>query len=193
VTARANNTSDYELEREFGDYTSSGMPWSGFGAKAYMCREFSVRELHRRLSDGSIESYIKDPNSGELMRISQTAWQNHPFWYDTIRGRLIHASARDGMQEFNGRSVFLKRSAVEKHLTGAVRRKPASQIAACQAWLEKLLRATPGARPRPKGQLREEAMVRFRVTWREFDKCWIIAHQAVPEATWRHPGAPKKS
>ena len=95
VTARANITSDYELEREFGDYASLGMPWNGVGAKAYLCREFSVRELHRRLSEGSIELYIKDPKSGELMRISQAAWRNHPYWYDTIRGGSIHASACD--------------------------------------------------------------------------------------------------
>jgi hypothetical protein len=193
VTARVNITSDYELEREFGDYTSFGMPWNGVGAKAYLCREFSVRELHRRLSDGSIEPYIKDPKSGELMRISQTAWRNHPLWYDTIRGGSIHASACDGMEEFNSQSVFLKRSVVEKHITGAIRRKPASLMAASQAWLEGLLRATPGARPKPKRQLREEAKVRFRVTWREFDECWKAANQAVPEATWRRPGAPKKS
>ena len=97
------------------------------------------------------------------------------------------------MEEFNGRLVFLKRSVLEKHLTGAMRRKPASLIAACQAWLEGLLRATPGARPKPKRQLLEEATVRFRVTWREFDECWKVANQAVPEATWRRPGAPKKS
>jgi hypothetical protein len=192
VTARAKNTSDYELEREFGDYTSLGMPWDGIGAKAYLRREFSVRELQRRLSDGSIESYIKDPKSGELMRISPTAWRNHPLWYDTIRGGSIHASACDGMEEFNRRSVFLKRSVVKKHLTGAIRRKPASLMAACQAWLEDLLRATPGARPKPKRQLREEAMVRFRVTWREFDECWKIANQAVPEAIPEHRRNPKQ-
>jgi hypothetical protein len=193
VTARAKITSDYELEREFGDYTSSGMPWSGFAAKAYLCREFSVRELHRRLSDGSIEPYIKDPRSGELMRIPQTAWRNHPLWYETIRGGAIHASACDGMEVFDGQSVFVKRSVVEEHIADVKRRKPASLIAACQAWLEGLLRATPRARPKPKRQLREEARVRFRISWREFDECWEIANQAVPEATWRRPGAPKKS
>jgi hypothetical protein len=193
VTARANITSDYELEREFGDYTSLGMPWSDFSAKAYLCCEFSVRELHRGLSDGSIEPYIKDPRSGELMRIPQTAWRNYPLWYETIRGGSIHASACDGMEEFDGQSVFLKRSVVEKHITGAMRRKPASLKVACQVWLKGLLRATPGVRPKPKRQLRDEAKVRFRVSWREFDECWKIANQAVPEATWLRPGAPKKS
>jgi hypothetical protein len=193
VTARANITSEYELEREFGDYTSLGMPSSGFGAKAFLCREFSVGEWHRKLSDGSIEPYIKDRGTGELMRIPHTAWRNHPLWYETIRGGSIHASACDGMEAFDGQSVFLKRSVVEKHIAEARRRRPASLKAACQAWLEGLVRATPGARPKPKRELRKEASARFRVTWREFNECWRIANQAVLEATWRRPGAPKKS
>jgi len=193
VAARAKITSDYELEREFDDYVSQGPVWQTRSGKHYMCREFAIRELHRRLCDGSIEPYIKDPKSGELVRIPQGAWRNHPLWCQTIRGGVVHATAGDRMQDFNGRSVFLKRSVVEKDITDALRRKPASMIAACQAWLEALLRASPGARPKPKHQLREEAKVKFRVTWREFDECWKVANQAVPESTWRRPGAPKKS
>jgi hypothetical protein len=191
VTARANITSDYELEREFGDYTSLAMLWSGFSAKAYLRCEFSVREWHLSLSDGSIEPYIKDPRSGELMRI--TAWRNYPLWYETIRGGSIHASACDGLEAFDGQLVFLKRSVVEKHIAGAMRRRPASLKVACQAWLESLVRANPGARPRPKRELLKEAKLRFGVTWRDFNECWRIANQTVPEATWRRPGAPKKS
>jgi hypothetical protein len=193
VTTRAENTLDYELEREFGDYASFGEPWNGPGARPYLCREFAVRELYRGLSDGSIEAYIEDASSGTLMRIRQEAWRNHPRWSHTIRGGMIHATACDGMEEFNGRSVFLTRSAVEQRLTDVRRRKPASLKAACQAWLEDRVRATPDARPKPKEQLREEAMAKFRVTWREFNECWKVANQAVPESTWRRPGAPKKS
>jgi hypothetical protein len=193
VTARAENTLDYELEREFGDYASFGGPWNGPGARPYLCREFAVRELYRGLSGGSIEAYIEDARSGKLTRIRQGAWRNHPLWPHTIRGGMIHATACDGMEEFNGRSVFLKRSTVEQHLTDVRRRKPASMKAACQACLEDRIRATPGAPPKSKSHLREEAMAKFRVTWREFNECWKVANQAVPESTWRRPGAPKKS
>jgi hypothetical protein len=193
VTARAENTLDYELEREFGDYASFSGLWNGPGARPYLCREFAVRELYRGLSGGSIDAYIEDARSGTLMRIRQGAWQNHALWSHTIRGGMIHATACDDMEEFNGRSVFLKRSAVEQRLTDVRRLKPAALKATCQAWLEDRIRATPGARPKPKRQLLQEAKAKFRVTWREFDECWKLANQAVPESTWRRPGAPKKS
>jgi hypothetical protein len=177
VTARAENTLDYELEREFGDYASLDEPWNAPGARPYLCRVFAVRELYRGLSGGSIEAYIEDARSGTLMRIWQEAWRNHALWSHTI----------------NGRSVFLKRSAVEQHLTDLRRRKPAALKGACQAWLEDRIRAAPGARPKSKSHLREEAKAKFRATWREFDECWKVANQAVPESAWRRPGAPKKS
>jgi hypothetical protein len=60
VTARAENTLDYELEREFGDYASFGGPWNGPGAGPYLCREFAVRELYRGLSGGSIEAAVPE-------------------------------------------------------------------------------------------------------------------------------------
>jgi len=193
VTARANISSDYELAKEFGDYESQAADWLVGDAKKSLRVEFAARELHRRLSDGSIETYVRDSKSGELMRIPQGAWRHHPFWYHTIRGGVVHGSACDPMLAFDGQTVFLKRPLVDEYLTKAVRRKPASEIAACEAWLEGLLRATPAARPKPKNQLREEAMARFHVSWREFNECWKVVNQAVPQSTWRRPGAPKKS
>src|SRR5262249_18462910 len=147
VTARAENTLDYELEREFGDYASFGEPWNGPSARPYLCREFAVRELYRGLSGGSIGAFTEDARCGTLMRTGKETWRIHPFWPHTIGGGRIHATACDDMEEFNGRSVFLKRSAVEQHLADVRRRKPAAMKAACQAWLEDRIRATPGARP----------------------------------------------
>ena len=53
VAARAKITSDYELEREFGDYKSFEL-WNGPALRSYLSRELSVCELHRKLIEGSI-------------------------------------------------------------------------------------------------------------------------------------------
>ena len=193
VGLRAKIISDYELQREFGDYTSRGEPWNGAGGKPYLCRELAVRELYRKLIEGSITAYIQDQASGEMMRLLQEAWKPLAFWRQTLCAGVIHAAACEAMEKFNGRTVFLKRSVAEQYLASVTRRKPASMKADCRAWLEGLVRASPENRVKPKDQLRREAKVKFGVTWREFNECWKVVNQVVPESTWRRPGAPKKS
>jgi hypothetical protein len=195
VAARAKDISDYELQREFGDYEALDEYWKSPAVRPYLRRELSIRELYRALVDGSMEAYVRDPRSAEILRLPQGEWRTHGFWWQTICGGEIRATAGERLLSFNGKTVLLTRAAFELWIkdADAKRRKPASMRAACQTWLEKLMRASPHQRPKAKQKLREEAKTKFGVTWREFDECWVAVNQAVPEATWRNPGAPKKS
>jgi hypothetical protein len=176
VAARADIISDYELQREFGDYEAWGEYWQTPAVRPYLRRELSISELFRALIDGSIQAYVRDPRSAEILRLPHGEWRTHSFWWQTICGGEIRATAGERLSSFNGKIVLLTRAALELWIkqAKAKRRKPASTKVDYQVWLEKLMRASPHQRPKAKQKLRE-------------------ANQAVPEATWRNPGAPKKS
>jgi len=193
VAARAKIMTDFELEREFGDCESFGEAWKGSGGRSYLCHELAVRELYRKFIDGSIETFVRDSVSGEILRLPEWVWQHHGLWRQTICGGVVRATACEELLEFNDKLIALNQAAFERYMVDAKRRKPASMKEACQNWLENLLRNSPHKRPKTKAKLREEAMARFGVTWREFDACWKAADKAVPDANWRRPGAPKKS
>jgi hypothetical protein len=193
IRARAELVSYRESRREFDYYAHLGVPLDDADAEPYLHREAAVRDLHCSVSEGLIDTYFCDRDTRELMRIPREAWRNLPFWRETIIGGEIQTTACDGMKGLAGQSVFLKRADFEKYLVDVAHRKPASMKADCQFWLERLLRTIPRARRKAKSGLREEAITRFGVTWREFAACWSLANQAVPEAAARRPGRPKKT
>ena len=193
ITWRAGQVANSELEMMFPHFESRGEPWDRPHGRQYLQVELAVRTTYRDLTRGDMVAYVRDPASQELLRILPGAWRGHSLHDQTLRRGVIHAAACDPMQQIDGATVLVERSAVEDFTRAIKRRKPTSMKRACQDWLEGLLRANPHQRSMPKAQMRDEAVAKFGVTWRQFDACWQAANQAVPEATWRRPGAPKKS
>lgn len=189
VAARSATASHHELLSEFGDFESNEL-FRGVSGRSYLSREYSVRDLYRKLNAGSVEGFLQDPRSGEVRRLPREMWHRLAFWQDTLRSGVIRAAACEPLERYNGVCVFVRREAVVKNRQ---RRKPATMKAMCKHWLEGLVRASPQERTKTKSELRKEARARFGITWREFQECWKAVFELVPEATWRAAGAPRKS
>jgi len=53
------------------------------------------------------------------------------------------------------------------------------------------MRESPARRPKPKSELRDEAVRRFGVSGRKFDRIWDDKRK-LTGANWGEPGAPPK-
>jgi hypothetical protein len=162
-------------------------PASLFWAK----REFAINDLYAALCDGSLLAMVRDPVSGEMFKLTTSDWRGAAFWRYIIIGGRVHAAACEDIERHDGRRVLIEEVAFDLWLKKQVRCRPQPAEEACGKWLEGLMRTSPERRPKPKAKLRDEAVRKFGVPGRKFDRIWDDKRK-ITGANWGDPGAPTK-
>jgi hypothetical protein len=63
--------------------------------------------LHETLRDGVLDGYVRDPDTGELFRLSGTDWHSLRLWRETIISGFVRAWPEDLLVRHEGRRVLL--------------------------------------------------------------------------------------
>jgi hypothetical protein len=104
--------------------------------------------------------------------------EEHPYWEKAHRERPFVEEA--AFEAWLGK----QQAELQQKQTIAAEHK-------CQNWLESEMRASPDRRPKNKESFREEAIGRFNVSGRGFDRAWDNAISATAVA-WGRGGRPRK-
>ena len=155
-------------------------------------RELAIQRLYSALLAGSVIAYVGDPDAGEFFRLESSDWRGSAFWEHTIRGGVIHASARESIERHDGRRVLIEDVEFGRWLAAERRPKPARNSDDCLSWLEQEMRASPDQKPKPKREWLSDAKAKFDISRRQFERIWDSAMQNTG-ASWNRPGAPRKS
>jgi hypothetical protein len=70
-------------------------------------RELAIWKLHETLRDGVLDGYVRDPDTGELFRLSGTDWHSLRPWRETIISGFVRAWPGDLLVRHEGRRVLL--------------------------------------------------------------------------------------
>lgn len=79
-------------------------------------REMAICELGAALGNSTLPSLVRDPDSGELFRLTDTDWHGLGDWRTTIISGVIRASLGEHIWRYNGRRVLLEAAAFEDWL-----------------------------------------------------------------------------
>lgn len=193
VLRRAADVSDREYHKRLRDFNSSPERSKEIepASLAWGKREFAIHDIYAALCDDSLRSVVRDPVSGEMFKLTASDWRGAAFWRDIIIGGLVRSSACEEIGRHDGRRVLLKADELDVWLKMLGRRQPQPSEEACEKWLEDLMRESPARRPKPKPELRSEAVRRFGVSGRKFDRMWDDKLK-LTGANWGEPGAPSK-
>ena len=134
---------------------------------------------------------MRDPTSSQMFQLTTADWRGAVFWRDIIISGVVRSSAGEEIKRHDGRRVLLKAEQLDVWLTKLESCQPQPADEACGEWLEGLMRGSPTRRPKPKRELRDEAVQRFGVSGRKFDRIWDDKRK-VTGANWGEPGAPSK-
>ena len=131
------------------------------------------------------------PTTGQMFQLTASDWRGAVFWRGIILSGVVRSSACEEIERHDGRRVLLKADEFDVWLKKLERCKPQPANEVCGKWLEGLMRESPARRPKPKSELRDEAVRRFGVSGRKFDRIWDDKRK-LTGANWGEPGAPPK-
>ena len=134
---------------------------------------------------------MRDPTSSQMFQLTTADWRGAVFWRDIIISGVVRSSAGEEIKRHDGRRVLLKAEQLDLWLTKLESFQPQPADEDCGEWLEGLMRESPTRRPKPKRELRDEAVRRFGVSGRKFDRI-CDDKRKVTGANWGEPGAPSK-
>jgi hypothetical protein len=164
---------------------------SGPASLSWAKREFAINDLYAALCDSGLLALVRDPTSGQMFQLTASDWRGAVFWRDIVVSGVVRSSAGEEIKRHDGRRVLLKADQLDLWLKKLERCQPQPAEEACGKWLEDLMRQSPTQRPKPKPELRDEAVRRFSVSGRKFDRIWDDKRK-VTGANWGEPGAPSK-
>jgi hypothetical protein len=133
-------------------------------------RELALIHLHIALRDGELPSSVRDPQTGQFFRLTGLDWWGAAFWREMIVGGVVRGAPGEGIDRHKGSRILLKAAEFDAWRQQRAQKRPQPAEVACAAWLEDLLRNNPKRSPKPIPELRAEAMTKYRVSARKFDK-----------------------
>jgi hypothetical protein len=147
-------------------------------------REMAVLEIYRAFCHDDLAAIVRDSLSGEKFKITPLDWRGAALWRQTLIGGVVAASAGEHIGRYVGRLVQIKVEALDRWLKD---RPGSGRIAAaedCLSWLKAEMLANSERSPRAKPSYFAEAVERFGVTRRNFDRLWAQAKQETG-ANWK--------
>jgi hypothetical protein len=172
--------------------------------REYFCSDEVAEVAHmvrRALSSGGLRSFLIG-DKGDMLPLPAR------FWNTDVAEALFTGEAAASYEAENGscgpEGVFLLVDELDAWLAilfdsyDAPGPPEASgktdPVQACVAWLSDEMKRSPSLQPRPKRQLRDEAMAKFEgLAWRAFETAWSIAKANNPTATgWGQAGRKAK-
>jgi hypothetical protein len=132
-------------------------------------RELAIIQLHIALRD-ELSSLVRDPQTGQFFRLTGLDWFGAKFWREMIIGGVVRALPGEGIDRHKGRRILLTAAAFNAWRQRRAQKRPQPAEVTCAAWLEDLLRNNPKRSPKPIPELRAEAMAKYRVSARKFNK-----------------------
>jgi hypothetical protein len=156
-------------------------------------RQLAVLKIREALRNNALVSFVRDPVSGEMFRITADDWWGATFWRDTIVGGEISAQPGELIARYASRLVLVETTAAEAWLASA--KTPTTMAAAndCLSWLIKEMLASPDIRQHPKACYLDKAKKQYGVSEREFDRRWHEAIDKTGAAAWANAGRPKSA
>jgi GH24 family phage-related lysozyme (muramidase) len=82
-------------------------------------RQLAVWKLYEALQNDALVSFVRDPASGEMFRITANDWHGAAFWRDTIIGGEVRALPGELIERYNNRLVLIETPALEAWLATA--------------------------------------------------------------------------
>jgi hypothetical protein len=160
---------------------------------AWAKRQIAVWRLYEALQNDALVSFVRDPVSGAMFRITAADWRGAALWRTTIIAGEVRASPGELIKHYANRLVLIETPALEAWLVRVRQPTTAPARTDCRAWLINVMLASPDAKPHPKDWYRTEAKKRHDVSWRVFDDTWAQAIEETGAKVWGQPGAPSKS
>lgn len=124
-------------------------------------RELAIQKLYAALGSNDLIALVRDPQNGELFRLTGADWRGAAFWRDIIIGGIVRASVGEEIARHEGRRVLLQVTTFEVWRTKLARSRPRPAEANCAAWLKAAMQESPQRGPKPKPALRKEATVKL--------------------------------
>jgi hypothetical protein len=148
------------------------------GRLAWARRRIAVHKLAEALKKGALASFVRDPVSGEMFRISTDDWHGANFFWDTIIGGVVQASSGDLIERYAGRLVLIEAGQIAassatlaQWLKDRPRRRSIVAAEDCLSWLKVEMLAHPTASPQPIPWYRDRAKKEYGLTSdREFER-----------------------
>ena len=191
--------------KESADPASSELAESEAAAAATSCgpseeawrewnkRNFAVTKLRVALQTDAIPATVRNPDSGDLFRLTASDWRFEPFWEQIIRGGVIPLHASRGLAPHRQRTVLIETVCFEAWLSSETKTwLEADREDLCRKWLASKMRSSPTDKQKTKAQWFSEANIKLGVSQREFNRAWSAAIRETG-ANWASPGAPNKS
>jgi hypothetical protein len=136
---------------------------------------------------------VRDPDSGDLFRLTASDWRFEPFRDQIIRGGVIPVHAGRGLEPHRQRTVLIETVRFEAWLNSEIKTlADADKEDLCRKWLASKMRSSLTDKQKIKAQWFREANAKFGVSQREFNHAWSAAIEETG-ANWASPGAPNKS
>jgi len=192
------------LSKESTDTASSELPESE-AAGAATCgpseeawrhwnkQNFAVTKLLLALQTEAISAMVRDPDSGDLFRLTASDWRFEPLWEKIIRGGVIPVHASRGLEPHRQRTVLIETVGFEAWLSSETKTwVDADREDLCRKWLASKMRSSLTDKQKTKAQWFREAKTKLSVSQREFNRAWSAAIKETG-ANWASPGAPNKS
>jgi hypothetical protein len=189
VAVLAADTSDREVHEHLEPTAEELNPAS----LTWIKREMAIPKLYAALRDGSLIGLVRNPVSGEWFRLTGIDWHGAALWREMILGSIVRAAPTEEIARHEGRRILLRATALDAWRKKLAQSRPQAQPAeaACAAWLEAAMRASPERRPKAKREFRDEAKSKFGISARAFDRLWSNKLE-ITGARWSEAGAPSK-
>ena len=163
------------------------------------CTRFSKvqAEIARACESGELISVLR-PTAGGAMSapLAGTMW-NTERW--AARFSLCQMDPSHpfsvGIFGVGSHYIFLSRESLDRHSEKL--RNPNETVstvgaeARCRRWLEEHIDASPHKRTKQKAKFMKEALAKFSISMRAFDRAWDSAIENKNAAAWKKGGAPK--
>jgi hypothetical protein len=158
--------------------------------RAWNKRNFAVTKLLVALQTDAIPAMVRNPDSGDLFRLTASDWRFEPFWEQIIRGGVIPVHASRGLEPHRQRTVLIETGRFEAWLSSETKTwVEADREDLCRKWLASKMRSSLTDKQKNKAQWFSEANTKLSVSQREFNRAWSAAIKETG-ANWASPGAP---
>jgi hypothetical protein len=149
------------------------------------------------LRAGELISALRPRLGGEIGQpLLPVLWQTENWGPRFYQGQMnlgdpFSSSLRDSNQQW----IFVSRTSLD-HCLGRIASHTKTTIAGetkCERWLIEMMNRSPNRRTKSKGALRTEAVGKFEISRRSFDRVWSTAIIATGATAWTAAGAPKQT
>jgi hypothetical protein len=159
-----------------------------FAARAWVALYGACERIKAAIALDEFELCYVDFRSGRLMRIQSSDVVCAAFFDEIVRGGVIRACAGEALEWLDGRRVLTPAKDCDRWLRKQKLREVARQL--FFRWLERQM--SDGPKEKTKADYRKEAIQKFNVSARLFDKEWQDC-LAKTGAGWDRAGRPRKN